>query len=267
LVVATVDHGLREGSAADAQRVVDEAHRLQVPCEVLTLALQPGPAVEARARAARYDALGTCAKALGLRFVATAHTASDQAETVLMRLTRGSALAGAGAIHEKRRDGVVRPLLFATRADTQRYVDERAVAVVDDPMNEDPAFLRVRVRTEVMPLLERVVGPHAVAALSRFASYAAEDEAFLAEAAALALERARLGPQLDWLAVVSTPQALRRRLLALWLAEQGVPIDALHLDDALRALLERRSATLPLVSRAPARLHGTSSSDDGRPLA
>ncbi len=278
--VASLDHGLRAESAAEVQLVRAWAQERGVPFHTRSLRLATGPGVEARARDARYSALLELAHTHGLGAIATAHTATDQAETVVMRLTRGAAGRGAAGIHAQRGDRVVRPLLFATRADTDRYVAVRGLVAVADPMNDDVSFLRVRVRREVLPALERAVGPHAVPALARFAHYAAEDDAWLQSEALRGLERARLGgggSRLDLLAVRAMGAPIRRRALAAWLSEQGVPLDAHHLDDALTAIAEGRTATLPgdrvlLVERshlsigvAPARLHGTSSSDDGRP--
>jgi tRNA(Ile)-lysidine synthase len=278
--VASLDHGLRAESAAEVELVRAWAQARGVAFHTRALGLPAGPGVEARARAARYAALHEIAHAAGLAAIATAHTATDQAETVVMRLTRGAAGRGAAGIQAQRGDQIFRPLLFATRADTERYTQRRGLSCVADPMNDDASYLRVRVRHEVLPALERAVGPHAVPALARFAHYAAEDDAWLQAEALQALERARLGdtaPQLDLLAVRAMGAPIRRRVLAAWLSEQGLPLDAHHLDDALTAITEGRTATLPedrllLVERshlsigvAPARLHGTSSSDDGRP--
>lgn len=279
--VASLDHGLRAEAAAEVELVRAWAQARGVAFHTRALALATGPGVEARARDARYAALLDLARTQGFGAIATAHTATDQAETVVMRLTRGAAGRGAAGIHAQRGDRVVRPLLFATRADTERYVALRGLEAVADPMNDDISFLRVRVRREVLPALERAVGPHAVPALARFAQYAAEDDAWLQAEALRGLERARVdgggGSRLDLLAIRAMGAPLRRRALAAWLSEQGVPLDAHHLADALTAITEGRTATLPgdrvlLLERshlsigvAPARLHGTSSSDDGRP--
>lgn len=276
--VASFNHGLRPEAAAEVLMVQQWAEARGLRFHTRQLGLAAGPAIEARAREARYRALHDLALGHGLAAVATAHTASDQAETVLMRLTRGAAGRGAVGIQPQRADRVVRPVLFATRADTERYVRARGVNVVTDSMNEDLSFLRVRVRQLVLPAIERAVGPHAVPALARFAQYAAEDDAWLEAEAIRGLERARLNDgRLDLLAIRVMGPPVRRRALAAWLSEHGVPLDAHHLDDALEAIAAGRTATLPgdrllLVERghlsigaAPPRLHGTSSSDDGRP--
>lgn len=276
ILIGTVDHGVRAESAGEAEQVAGWARGAGVPVHVRQLALTAGPGLEARARAARTEALRSLADELGARWIATAHTATDQAETVLMRLTRGSALAGAAGIRRVREDGFVRPLLWATRADTERYAAANGLPVVRDPMNGDRSFLRVRLRLDVLPALEAAVGSHAVPALARFASFAAEDDAWLLAEAERALGRCLVHEGLDRLAVSSLGPPIRRRVLALWFTSLGLPVDAHHLTDALCALEEGRNATLPddrrlvvnrstlTVSAAPPRLHGTSSSDDGR---
>jgi tRNA(Ile)-lysidine synthase len=274
--VASLDHGLRPESASDVELVKAAAAHRGLTCHTERLWVETGPGVEAAARSARYAALHTIAKRRGLRFIATAHTATDQAETVLMRLTRGSSLTGARGLLERRDDGVLRPLLFATRADTERFVRAAGLAVAVDRMNADPSFLRVRVRQQVLPALEAAVGDHAVPALARFARFAAEDDAWLDEEAHGAFERCRIPAGLDAFAVASLGEPIRRRVVARWLAEVGVPVDAHHLHDALVAIGQRRTVTLPgdrllhinqgslTISTAPARLHGTSSSEHGR---
>lgn len=243
--VASFDHGLRSEAGAEVELVRQWAAAHQVPFHTRSLGVLPGAGLEARARAARYEALHEIARERGLATIATAHTATDQAETVLMRLTRGSAGRGARGVQAQRDDGLLRPLLFATRADTERYVRELGVGVVQDPMNDDRAFLRVRMRHEVLPVLEQVVGPHAIPAVARFARYAAEDDAWLADEAVIAFERIRTEAGLDRLGFRSLGRPIRRRVLALWFDALELPIDAHHLEDALEAIDEGRTATLP----------------------
>lgn len=243
--VASLDHGLRPEAAAEVELVRAWAAGQGVPFHTRALGLAPGPAVEARARAARYAALHEIARERSLSVIVTAHTATDQAETVLMRLTRGAAGRGARGVQAQRGDGLLRPLLFATRADTERYVSELGVNAVKDPMNDDRSFLRVRMRHEVLPVLEQVTGSHATAALARFAGYAAEDDAWLGAEAATALERVRTEAGLDRLAFRSLGRPIRRRVLALWFESLELPLDAHHLEDALEAIEGGRTATLP----------------------
>ena len=254
LEVACVDHGLRPGSRAELEAVADLARAYGLPFHARSVVLRPGPDLEARAREARYGALEQTRVARGLTWMATAHTASDQAETLLMRLARGTALAGAAGIRV-RRGQVLRPMLGCTREEVRAFLDRRGVPFHEDPMNVDPAFLRVRVRTEVLPALERTVGASSVVHLARYAQLAADDEAVLEEQARAALTRIRLGQgELDAVGLRALPPAIRRRVLVAWLVELGERIDFQRvqaLDDALA-----RGKQAPLGGRAVARTVG-----------
>ncbi len=171
-----------------------------------------------------------------------------------MRLARGTALAGAAGIRA-RRGRVLRPMLRCTREEVRAFLDGRGFAFHEDPMNLDPAFLRVRVRTDVLPALERSVGGAAVVHLARYAQLAAEDEAVLQEQACASLQRVRLGPEeLDAVGLRALPVAIRRRVLVAWLLELGERVDFLRvqsIDDALT-----RGKEAPLGGRAVARTVG-----------
>lgn len=270
LEAATVDHQLRPESAAEAALVKTLADRLGVPHVTLPVVVRDG-GLEAAARSARYAALERHRLARGLDLVATAHTADDQAETLLMRLMRGTA-TGAGAIHELRPDGVVRPLLFARRPEVMAYVEACQLPTVHDPMNDDPRFLRVRVRQGLMPKVVELGGDGAVRALARYSAWAAEDEAWLsAQASELAKGLLLSDGSLDARGLTASAPALQRRVLAGWLEGQGVELTAEAISEGLRACREGGQATLPndrvlacqngraVVVSAPARLHATSS--------
>ena len=231
--VASLDHGLRPEAAAEVARVGELARSLGLPFHTECLHLRPGPGMEARARAARYAALDRIARAHGYAAVATAHTADDQAETLLMRLARGAALRGAGAI---RAEGprLLRPLLAVRRADTEALVASAGLEPVRDPTNSDPTLFRARIRHDVLPVLRNAAGPSVVERLARFARSAAEDEALLAGYAAEALARVRDGAGLDAVGVRALPWPIRARLLRGWLEELGVPAS----DRLLREVAE-----------------------------
>ncbi|AKM10910.1 tRNA lysidine(34) synthetase TilS [Croceicoccus naphthovorans] len=150
--VATVDHGLRPEAADEAAMVAAACADLGVPHETLTIRLEEGGNVQARAREARYGALGDWAAHQGLRFVATAHHADDLAETLLMRLNRGAGLRGLAAMRDRSpmpgRQGValIRPLLKWPRSELVMTVERNGLTPAMDPSNEDPAYDRARVR-------------------------------------------------------------------------------------------------------------------------
>jgi tRNA(Ile)-lysidine synthase len=155
LHVAHVDHGLRPGSAAEAEPVAALSASRSVPFRALQVVVEPGGSLQDRARKARHAALRELAAELGATAIATGHTADDQAETVLMRALAGAtprSLRAMGA-----RDGALaRPLLRVWRAQTLAYCAALGLTVIDDPSNADPRFLRSRVRHELIPALEEV---------------------------------------------------------------------------------------------------------------
>jgi tRNA(Ile)-lysidine synthase len=156
LHVAHVDHGLREGSAAEATPVRAAAHARALPFTGLTAAVATrGSSLQDRARDARHAALDLLAADLGATAIALAHTADDQAETVLMRALSGATPRALAAMGE-RQGRLARPLLRAWRAEVLAYCAALGLDVVDDPSNSDPRFLRTRVRHELIPALERV---------------------------------------------------------------------------------------------------------------
>lgn len=157
LCALTVDHGLRPEASAETQLVVDFARQLDVEVQVLRIEVAPGSNLQARAREARYAALwGALARRFDSgAFLATAHHKQDRAETVLLRMLRGSSLAGL-AVLPPRKEGLLRPLIRVGREDIDRYLARHQVPSVRDPSNEDPRFLRVRVRRELLPLLREL---------------------------------------------------------------------------------------------------------------
>ncbi|HYO53167.1 MAG TPA: tRNA lysidine(34) synthetase TilS [Archangium sp.] len=242
--VATLDHGLRAEARREVEAVALLAARWRLPCHVRPLHLSPGFGVEARAREARYAALESLRRELGLQAVATAHTASDQAETLLMRLVRGTALRGAAGIH-RARPFLVRPLIERTREEVEAFLAEQGVSFVTDPMNRDPAFFRTRIRHEVLPVLARAAGFPVVPRLAAFARLAAEDEALLGRLADGAWGRLALPDgSLDAVGVRALEPPLRRRVLVRLLSEAGAEVDEASLARALRAVETGRAVTL-----------------------
>jgi tRNA(Ile)-lysidine synthase len=194
-----VDHGLREGSAAEAAVVDAAARRFGARCEAVSVPVARGPNLEARARAARYAALGPG--------VLTGHTADDQAETVLLALIRGAGLDGLSGM---RPGSVVRPLLGLRRWETAGLCAALGLEVVTDPSNVDSAFRRNRIRAEVLPLLDDVAERDVVPVLARQAGLLA-DEAALLDALAAAIDPT------DARGLAGAPAPLARRAVRAWL--------------------------------------------------
>ncbi len=241
----TVDHGLRAESKREAAFVMTSARALGVDSSTVRLRMARGPGIEERARDARYTALDAQGRKHRYANFATAHTASDLAETLLQRLSRGSALTGAASILAQR-DRIIRPLLFATRPQVRAWLRSQKIDWVEDPMNDDASLLRVRLRKRVLPALERATDPKVALRLARFARFASEDDAFLMAEAETAFVRLRRSPtSLDSLGFASLPAPIARRVLARWLATLQLPVDGELIERMRTAAAQNGVTTLP----------------------
>lgn len=243
ICVAHLDHKLRKTSAQDARWVSALAAKLGYEsvvgrAKVAELARANNDNLEQAARQARYAFLERTARRKSAKYVLTAHTMDDQAETVLMRLMRGSAGAGLGGMEAMRpltpnsSIQLVRPLLWARRSDTESYCRLRKTEYLVDETNSDPALSRVRVRQQLLPLMQSF-NNRIVEALSRTAAQLREDRAVLFSGADELLQRASASggdsdsdeagetetPTLDVKLLVNEPPALRRRALRQWLSQ------------------------------------------------
>jgi tRNA(Ile)-lysidine synthase len=264
LLAAHVDHGLRPTSAADAQRVVELAASMGVATQVVSVdvaAYRKQRSVQHAARAARYQALASIVAQVEAHALLVAHTADDQAETVLLNLLRGTGLRGLGGMraHETidvRRLGpplprveppgrvtVARPLLGIERATTLAYCAENGLSFVEDASNQSRAYTRNRVRLDLLPLLE-TFNPAIRAVLARTAEQATDDVAALDSIVAdlhehLARQVSRSTLAYDLASWRAQPRALQRRLLRRGIAcllgtLEDVP--AAPIEDALELL-------------------------------
>ena len=237
LLAVHVDHGLRPGAAEEALAAGAFAAELGIPLEVARV--KPRGGSEDAARRARHAGLEAVAARVGAGTVALGHTFDDQAETVLLHLLRGSGLEGLAAM-AVREDLRFRPLLAVRRSQVDAYCARHRLAPLRDPSNEDPVFLRNRVRHELLPLLERRFNPRASEALVRLALAAGEEHAVVVAAAAGWLEsNSAPYPRPAFLAL---PPAVRVEVLRrAWAAAAGLerpPGDAAKLRQAMR-MLER----------------------------
>lgn len=168
-----VDHGLRPSASAELDLAGDLARSLDVPFSRSRVSLGPGGNLQARARTVRWEALRTAASQAGADRIATGHHADDRAETVLMRILRGTGPRGLAALPPVDGDRI-RPFYRARRADIDLHVTRHALPHAIDPTNRDPRFLRTRVRHEVLPMLERL-SPRIVEHLCALADAAAAE--------------------------------------------------------------------------------------------
>jgi len=213
-----VDHGLQDGSAEVARRAAVVARGFGLAAEVVRVEVGEGN-LEAAARSARYEAL----LAYGSD-VWVGHTVDDQAETLLLGALRGNPSGMAPRVGR-----IVRPFLGIRRADTVGACEELGLDPWHDPMNADPAFRRVAMRNQVLPLLSELLGGDAVPALAATADRIAADQALIASLTDLA-------PTTCCAELKADAGPVRRRRLAAWLLGEGVPVQGDQLD-AVEALV------------------------------
>lgn len=208
-----VDHGLQEGSRAQAERAAEQARKLGARARVLNVeaGATGQKSMEAAARVARYRALAAACAAEELE-VAVAHTADDQAETLLLGALRGR-VTGMSERSEVEGARVVRPLLGVRRADTEGACAELGLSAWQDPQNADTNFRRVALRREVIPQLSRIIGGDAVPALAQAAGDAALDDAAL-----------HTPPTTDCADLAAMAEPRRRRAIAAWLVSEEVEV-------------------------------------------
>ncbi|RJS46077.1 tRNA lysidine(34) synthetase TilS [Nocardioides cavernaquae] len=247
VIGAVVDHGLQDGSVDHTARVVAQMAALGVD-ETASIRVDVDASaggIEAGAREARYAALGKLATHFGAALVLLGHTRDDQAETVLLGLARGS---GGRSIAGMRRsfseDGVhfVRPMLELSREQTEAACRAEDIEFWIDPHNADPRFLRARVRHDVLPVLERELGPGVAATLARTAEQLRPDMEFLDDFAEDVFDLARgrdaswthgLGVRVRCDAVEGHGPAITGRVARLAALEAGCPpaeLFAVHID-------------------------------------
>jgi tRNA(Ile)-lysidine synthase len=237
--LVTVDHGLQPGSARQAGLVAEFGYQLGLdPVWQLPVTVGRRGGQEAAARAARYAALDRCRGESGQALVLLGHTADDQAETVLLGLGRGSgprSIAGMRPAGE----GYLRPLLGLRRADTEAMCAALDLPCWHDPHNTDPRFQRVRLRTEVLPLLEDVLQGGVAPALARTAGQLQDDLDALDQLAAAALAGAESGDGVDARLLAGQPKAVVSRAVKRWAEAAGADaLSAVHVEQ-LSALVLR----------------------------
>ncbi len=220
-----VDHGLRPGSASEADLVSATSARLGAAFRAVRASVVPGPNLEARARDARRRVLPAG--------VATGHTMDDQAETVLLNLLRGAGADGLAGM----RPGPAHPLLGIRRSETEEVCQSAGLIPFRDPTNGDPRFLRNRVRGELLPLCSTLAGRDVVPVLARQAALLG-DEALLLDSLAAGIDPTDAG------ALARAPEPLARRAVRRWLrGHDPHPPDLAAVDRVLAVARGEATAT------------------------
>lgn len=231
LSAAHFNHGLRgEESDRDEAFVRQLCQRLEIPLTVGRGEIIPqGRGVEDAARRARYAFLESLAAGA---VIATAHTADDNAETVLLHLLRGAGLRGLGGIAPKR-GRIIRPMLTVTRQEVEEFLAQWSLRHVEDSSNRGSDFLRNRLRQQVMPVLQQE-NPRFSRNCGRMAQGLREDEDFLQSHAESALESIRREEGIDCRELLCLHPAMQSRVAAMYLKELGVrEPEQTHIDQVL----------------------------------
>jgi len=249
LIAVTIDHGLRKESSREAREVKRLAHRLGIEHRTLRwTGTKPRRGVPAAARDARYRLLVRAARAVRATHALTAHTRDDQAETLLMRLLRGSGIAGLSAMaRQSERDGVLlaRPFLDVPKSRLIATLNKAKIAFADDPTNRDTAFMRPRLRALLPLLAAEGADARGLARLATRLARANEAVEVLTDGAEryLALRSDPSRPGLDARAFAGLPEEIRLRLLRRSLDRVGHEGPAeLGKVEALLATLDRAIA-------------------------
>jgi tRNA(Ile)-lysidine synthase len=229
VVPLIVDHGLQKNSADVAHEAKKELTKLGYEIiEIRKISVKITDGVEASARRARYAALNEVAKSHNAVAIFLGHTKDDQAETVLLGLARGSGTRSLSGMAQ-RIDNYRRPLLSITRAQTEAACEEAGIKFWRDPHNQSMEFTRVRVRENVLPMMEKEIGPGVTDALTRSARLLRDDADALDQWADEVFDE--LDPiSLDIATLETLPRAIRSRVLrkAIYLA--GAPSGSLSAD-------------------------------------
>lgn len=233
-----VDHGLRDGSAAEAEVVRELASRFGAGFEAHRADVTPGPNLEARARQARFVLLPAP--------IATGHTLDDRAETVLINLMRGAARTGLSPMKDQYRH----PIVALRRSETEKLCELLDVSVVSDLTNDDPAFVRNRVRHELIPLLNDISRRDVAPLLDRQADLLGAEDAFLDRAAA------EIDPT-DAKAVAAAPPVLARRSLRAFISREWSRNHPPAVDSVDRALDVARGSAKSCEIEGGHRVHRT----------
>ena len=237
-LAVTIDHQLQNSSAAQAEKVARQLTEMgyeKVFIEKVIVTTEAG--LEAGARSARYKALSECAEKTNAVKIFLGHTRDDQAETVLLGLSRGSgarSLSGMAQVNGK----YVRPFLSITRQETEQACKDLGLEFWNDPHNFDTEFTRVKIRREILPLMESKLGPGISAALARSASLLRDDADALDDLAATEISHLNLADiDCDYLAAL--PRAIRTRILRSAVYACGAPEGSISADHvaAIEALV------------------------------
>ncbi|MCG2815326.1 MAG: tRNA lysidine(34) synthetase TilS [Acidobacteriota bacterium] len=222
LHLAHFNHKLRNNADSDEDHVRRQAERFELPVyvgseDVRSYAAARHLNIEEAARLLRYRFLEQTVEKIKARRVATAHTESDQAETFLMRLFRGSGRRGLAGVYPVVDDLFIRPLLFVDRTAVESYISEKKLFICVDESNSDRRYLRNRIRLDLIPFLQNTYDPQVITHLAQTANLLREEEELLHETmereASISIQRVSGRLTLDAVRLASLPRGLTRRVV------------------------------------------------------
>lgn len=181
IVVAHINHGLRENAILDEEYVLKLCEKLNVPCFVKKINLKDelnGMTLEEAGRKARYDFFDEICKSENCTKIATAHNSNDNAETVFMNLIRGTGVTGLRGI-EASRGNIIRPLIECNRNEIEKYCTENNLNPRHDESNDEAIYTRNKVRLELIPYIEKNINSNVINNINRMSEIVAEEEKFI----------------------------------------------------------------------------------------
>jgi len=219
LHVAHLNHGLRSNAAKDTTYVCQQAQSLDLPVTIREVSLPNSS--EASARQARYQFFEQVSNQIGASKIALGHHLGDQAETVLMRLFRGSGITGLRGMLKVRDGKFIRPLLTSSRTEIEEFTHSLGLTPCHDESNMDRGYLRNRIRIDLMPHLKENYNPNIQEALNRMAEILQGESDFLDTIATTAFDACKIGANiLDRDNFLNQHPAIQRRILRLAMIEQ-----------------------------------------------
>lgn len=244
IIVAHVNHGLRENAINDEEFVLDFCQNINVPCFVKELNLKEnlnGQTLEEAGRSERYKFFNEVLKSQGCTKIATAHNKNDNAETVFMNMIRGTGMAGLTGI-EIKRENIVRPLLEISRKDIEEYCEQNNLHPRHDESNDETLFTRNKIRLELIPYIEKNINSNVINNINRMSQIIMEDEKYILSEVDKA-EKECIVKELDGKLVCNLKVfnklevAIRKRLIIKFIIKvlgNAKDIEKVHIEDILK---------------------------------
>lgn len=240
IIACHINHNLRgEESLRDENYVRDFCEKHQIPLKVYSIDIksEKHESIEEKARKMRYDCFSElCAKYNAK--IATAHTASDNAETVFINIIRGTGTKGLGGIPPVR-DRIIRPLLKCTREDIEKYCSENQLEYVTDSTNLSDDYTRNKLRHHLIPLLKEF-NPSIIEALTRMTSAVYDDNAYLEQAAMKAKNDCRAENGYSCLSLCDLEHPVLCRIVSSVLSENGIEPSSLRINECVQIIKDKK---------------------------